>query len=331
MDLKVISIPSKVNLKTFFAPILFSAIPIVIAFVNFRGYGYRVYPWIVAIFGLCTLLFYVTAIWTDRQKIMVISTNSDINVNYARAKKNVWKWYWRVCSWTNTIFTWFMLGILSVRNSMTFVLIMGSLVYGLVIMGISIVLAKKLNVIEENYEDKKDIQDAAEDDENWIFGMIYYNKKDKHYMTQTRFGMGTTVNLAHPAGLLTELLGLLAFLSIPIICIWMIMLEFTPLEVKVENETIICEQLSVKYEIPLEEIVEYEVITELPKLIKVNGNGMENQLSGTFEVYREGMFEVFLNPENELFLYVVTEDKRYYLGGTEDAMTKEVIEILGTR
>ena len=114
-------------------------------------------------------------------------------------------------------------------------------------------------------------------------------------------------------------------------CVWMIMLEFTPLEIKVENETIICEQLSVKYEIPLADIVEYKVVTELPKLIKVNGNGMENQLSGTFEVYREGMFRVFLNPKNEIFLYITTEDKRYYLGGTDDAMTKEVIEFLEMR
>ena len=331
VDLKVISIPTKVNLKTFLIPILGSIIPVFIAFANFQGYGYRVYPWIVATFGACTLLFYVTAIWTDRQKIMVISTNSDVNVNYARAKKNVWKWFWMVCSWINTIFTWFILGILFVRNSFTLALIIGSLVYGLVVMGITVVLVKKINLIEKNYEDKKNIIDAAEDDQNWIFGMVYYNKKDKHYMTQTRFGMGTTVNLAHPAGLLTELIGLLAILSMPIMCVWMIMLEFTPLEIKVENETIVCEQLSVKYEIPLADIVEYKVVTELPKLIKVNGNGMENQLSGTFEVYREGMFRVFLNPKNEIFLYITTEDKRYYLGGTDDAMTKEVIEFLEMR
>ena len=331
VDLKAISIPSRVNIKTFFAPILCSVIPSVMAFANFRGYGYRIYPWIVTTFGMCTLLFYVTAIWTDRQKIMVISTDSDINVNYVRAKKNVWRWYWIVCSWINTIFTWFMLGILFVRDSMMFAIIMGSLVYAIVVIVITMILVKKLNAIEESYQDKRDITDAAEDDENWIFGIIYYNKKDKHYMTQTRFGMGTTVNLAHPAGLLTELVGVLSILSIPIICVWMILLEFTPLEIKVENDTIICEQLNVEYEIPLEEIVEYKIITELPKLIKVNGNGMENQLSGTFEVYREGMFEVFLNPENELFLYIVTEDKSYYLGGTDDAMTEEVIKVLENR
>lgn len=328
VELKVASVPRKVTLKTFFLPIICSVIPTIIAFMVFRGHGYQVYPWIVATFGACTLLFYATGIWTDRQKIMVISTDSDVNVNYARAKKNVWKRFWVWCSWMNTVFTWFILAMLFLRDRFTLMLIVGSLLYGVLIIVFSIVLMKKLNLIEETYQDKRDIIDAAEDDRNWLFGMMYYNKKDKHYMTQTRFGMGTTVNLAHTGGLITEIIGIVSLLSIPIICVWLIMLEFTPLEVRVENEAIICEQLRVEYEIPLTEIIEYEVVTELPAFVKVSGNGMDNQLSGTFEVYREGMFELFLNPQNTLFIRIVTEEQEYYIGGADDEMTRDVIEIL---
>mgnify|MGYP003301803097 CR=1 FL=1 len=328
VDLKIASVPRKVTIKTFLGPMICSVIPVVVAFVLFREHGYNIYPWIVATFGACTFLFYATAIWTDRQKIMVISTNSDVNVNYARAKKNAWKSFWVWCSWVNTVFTWFMLALLFVRDRLTWALIIGSVLYALIVMGITGILLKKLNAIEKSYEDKKDIVDAAEDDRNWIFGMLYYNKKDKHYMTQTRFGMGTTVNLANKAGFLTELIGILVLLSIPILCVWMIMIEFTPLEVKVENDVIICEQLNVEYEIPLAEIVEYEIVTELPKLVKVNGTGMDNQLSGTFEVYREGMFEVFLNPQNNKFIHIVTKEQQYYIGGNDDAMTERIIKIM---
>lgn len=331
VDLKTASVPRKVTLKTFFVPIVCSIIPVIAAFVQFRGHGYQVYPWIVATFGACTILFYATAVWTDKQKIMVISTDSDVNVNYARAKKNAWKHFWIWCSWINTVFTWFIFALLFAREKFTLALIIGSVLYGVLIMLVTFVLIKKINAIEETYKDKRDIVDAAEDDRNWIFGMMYYNKKDKHYMTQTRFGMGTTINLANPAGLATEIIGILSLLSIPIICIWLIMIEFTPLEVKVENDTIICEQLRVEYEIPLAEIVEYQVVTELPDLIKVSGTGMDNQLSGTFEVYREGMFELFLNPQNERFLYIVTPEQKYYIGGMNDEMTQEIIEILNEK
>ena len=147
-------------------------------------------------------------------------------------------------------------------------------------------------------------------------------------MTQTRFGMGTTVNLAHKGGFITEMIGIVSLLSIPIICVWLIMLEFTPLEIKVENDIIICEQLRVNYEIPLTEILEYEVVTELPSFVKVSGNGMDNQLSGTFEVYREGMFELFLNPQNTLFIRIVTKEQTYYISGMNDEMTRDVIKAL---
>ena len=96
VDLKIACVPRKVSIKTFLAPLVCSFIPVVVSFVVFRGYGYRIYPWIVATFGACTLLFYVAAVWTDKQKIMVISTDSNVNVNYARAKKKAWKSFWKM-------------------------------------------------------------------------------------------------------------------------------------------------------------------------------------------------------------------------------------------
>jgi hypothetical protein len=108
----------------------------------------------------------------------------------------------------------------------------------------------------------------------------------------------------------------------------MIMVEFTPIHVTVENNTIICEQLSVDYEIPLYEIDSYEVITELPDLTKVNGMGMDNVLSGTYEVYREGMYELFLNPQNELFVKIVVDDRTYIIGGEDDIKTQAIIDII---
>lgn len=53
----------------------------------------------MVIFLLCNLTFYACAIWMDRMKTQVISSNSDVNVNYAGATKNLWKKFWVLNTW----------------------------------------------------------------------------------------------------------------------------------------------------------------------------------------------------------------------------------------
>lgn len=325
-DLKIASVPSKVNLLTFLPTLILSTIPVIIAFILFRGYGYEIFGWLVAAFGLCTYLFYVCAIWTDRQKITVICEDSDINVNFARAKKQVWKNYWTVCAWFNTIFTWVMLLFMWRRELAFGGIIWGSVIYGVAVLGVTMWFAKKLLEINRVYEAKRTIVDAADDDRNWLWGMVYYNKNDKHYMIESRLGTGTTVNLGNKAGMITTVLGYAALLIIPIMCIWIIMLEFTPIHAGVENGVIVCEHLSVEYEIPLAEIDEYSILTELPRMTKVNGNGMDNVYSGTFEIFREGMLETFLNPQNNLFIKLKVDEQVYYISGGNDEETKALLK-----
>lgn len=324
-ELKSAVIPSKVKLMTFLPALVFSTIPVIVAFVMFPNADYAAFIWIVAIFALCTYLFYGCAIWTDKQKMTIICEDSDTNVNFARAKKQAWKNYWVACAWINTIFTWMLLLFIWQRDWGMMGIIWGSVGYGLVIVGISIWLVKKLKSINDAYEEKRTIIDAAEDDKNWIYGMMYYNKNDKHIMVENRMGTGTALNMATAVGMGSYVVSALLLLIIPVTCIWMIMMEFTPLQTTVENDVIICQHLKVEYEIPLEDIEEYTILTSLPDMIKVNGTGMDNVLSGTFEVYREGMFEAFLNPKNTLFLKIQTDDEMYYISGADDAMTQEII------
>ena len=327
-DLKTASIPRKVKLVTFLPTLILSTIPVIIAFILFQGHGYEIYGWLVATFALCTYLFYACAVWTDKQKITVICEDSDTNMNFARAKKQVWKNVSLVLAWVNTAFVWLMLFLMWKSGMAVGGIIWGSIIYCVVIMVATVWLIKKIWDINKIYESKRTIMDVSDDDKNWLWGMVYYNKNDKHYMIESRFGTGTTVNLGNKAGMITTVASLAVIALLPVICIWMIMVEFTPIQVSVENDIIICEQLSIDYEIPLADIDMYEVVTELPEMIKVNGMGMDNVLIGTYEVYREGMYEVFLNPQNDLFIKLSADDVTYYIGGVDDAMTQEVLDAI---
>ena len=169
---------------------------------------------------------------------------------------------------------------------------------------------------------------ATDDDRHWYWGIMYYNPKDTSVMVENRMGTGTTMNMATGIGKGMYIFAALVLLIIPISCVWMIMLDFTPINTQIEKETIVCTHLSVEYEIPLEEIENYTVITELPEMTKISGNGMDHVLSGTYEIYREGMFETFLNPQNSLFIKIETEGEIYYISGADDAQTQEIIDKL---
>ena len=327
-DLKTASVPRKVKLSTFLPTMILSTIPAIIAFVMFQGHGYAVFGWIVAIFTACTYMFYACAVWSDKQKITVICEDSDVNMNYARAKKQVWKNFSLISAWVNTAFTWLLLFLMWQRGMAIGGIIIGSVVYCVAIVVAGGFLMKKLFDINKKYEAKRTLVDVADDDKNWLWGQVYYNKNDKHYMIESRLGTGTTINLGNKAGMITFVASLAALLILPIMSVWMIMIEFTPIQVTVEQNTIICEQLNVDYEIPFAEIDSYEVMTDLPNLIKVNGAGMDTLLSGTYEAYREGMYEVFLNPQNELFIKIVTDEYTYIIGGADDAMTQAVLDAI---
>lgn len=327
-DLKLASVPRKVKLMNFLLPIVLSGVPVVLAYIFFNEAGYGAFRLCVITFAVCTLLFYLCAVWTDRQKINVICEDSDTNMNFARAKKQVWKNFWQICAWVNTAFTWFILIAMYFRNVAMTWIIVGTIVYGIGIVFVAMWLVKKLMEINQKYEAKRTIADASDNDKYWPYGLMYYNPNDKHIMVENRMGTGTALNMATGAGKATYIFAGLCLLIIPVSCIWMILLDFTPIQTMVVDETIVCQHLNVEYEIPLEDIEGYTIMTELPEMTKMNGNGMDHVLSGTYEIYREGTFETFLNPQNNLFIKIVTEDEMYYISGVDDAETQEIIDQL---
>ena len=327
-DLKIAALPRRVKLITFLPCMVISVLSIVLSYVLFKEEGYGAFRICVWCFGLCTFLFYVAAIWTDKLKVSVICEDTDTNMNYARAKKKVWKNFWLNCTWSNTIYTLFILVAMYFRTSGITWVIWGSVIYCVAIVVLSGWLMKKLFAINNAYEDKRTLGDATDDDRHWYWGIIYYNPKDTRFMVENRMGTGTAVNMAKPSGKAMYVFAALCMLIIPVSCVWMIMLDFTPINTQVKNDRIVCEHLSVEYEIPIADIENYTVITELPEMTKMRGNGMDHVLSGTFEIYRVGEVETFLNPQNNLFIKIETEDEIYYISGVDNAETQNIIEVL---
>lgn len=286
------------------------------------------YGGMVVTFAVITLLYYLIALWMDRQKTEVISGDSEVNLNYARAKKNVWKNLWLALAWLNTVFTLLALMVTALDEVMMRVFLWGCVVYTLMTFLLLVWVWRKLVHIEERYVEKKDADMEENSDDCWIWGAFYYNKNDKRIMVNKRVGIGTTMNMATPVGMGMNIFGAVVLLSLPFFCVWMILEEFTPIHLTVENQVLTAEHLRLDYEIPLEEVTGAELIDDIPKWSKVNGTGMETLEKGTFYIRNVGKCEVFLNPQNAVFLHFEAEGTEYYMSGADDGETMEIYDLL---
>ena len=291
----------KVRFLPFFLPNIISIASALLLLPKSSGLG------ISCLIGAsCGLVFWLVAVWMDRQPVSVISTDSDVNINYARAKKNLWKNFWLIFYWLNTALILFLEILTLSARHMGICSIAGMIVYTLLLLLLCIFCMIKLKKIDRSYAQKRNLTSDENDDRNWIGGILYYNPSDPHTMVEQRVGIGT--------------------------CIWLIQEEFTPIDLVIQNHTLCAQHLKTDYQIPLSEIKDPTLLTasDLPDWTRTYGTSMDTLEKGTFTISGGEDVNVFLNPENDAFIQFSANGKTYYMGGVDDTQTKGIYEELLT-
>ena len=260
----------------------------------------------------------------DRRPVEVICNDSDTNINYTRSKKNVWKNFWLACVWLNLAYTLITLLPLVSDAIHPGIFLVGSIAYALVLLILIIPLGKKFKNIEKRYASSFDPAFKTNEDEAWIFGLFYYNPKDKSSIVETRAGIGTSVNMATGLGKGLTIFSIIAMLGIPFISIFMIMEEFTPIHLVIKDDTLYCEHIFENYAIDTDTISNVSLVDELPSMVKSNGTAMDNLLKGKFHKRNQGNYELFLNPQHKYFIYFSADGKNYYVNGFDDKETLDI-------
>lgn len=329
-EMKEASRIRKVKWYHFLSPILISIACIIWAVWQPRDGMEALRIIMASTFGGTTLIFAGFAFWMDKEKTAIVSSDSNVNVNYARARKNMWKNFWVAFAWFNTLYTVGLLFYLIQETELTgmFWWLMGLYIFvGIVLFGWVI---KKSKVLEECYANKMDLK-IEDDDAHWIWGTFYYNPMDKHTMVNMRVGVGATVNLATSVGKGVALIGILSILTLPVLSIWLILDEFTPIQLKVEEECLVAKHVTEKYRVPFEDVEEARLLTKLPNIGRNYGTSMDNVKKGNYRLRDESIScEVLLNPENGLFIRLETEDEIYLFSGFDDEETQRVYEAMQT-
>ena len=288
---------------------------------NFMGTG------ICATFFVMGIVLSVIAYFMDGLKNEVISPDSTINTNYNRARKKNLSNSIIAFLWLNAI-----LMILSYVFSIMMVselfFIIGIMLYIVILMVGLFIYASRNRKIEVRY--KKEMTIVEDEDDHWIGGMFYYNPNNKRLNISKRAGVGTTFNLAHPIGKLAGVLICITFLVIMASLVYIGMAEATPLKLKIENNKLICHQLTDEYEIDIADIRDIEWGEDVSDLrfFKVSGFGISNLYKGNFTVNNEVGCKVFLNPEEGRYIKVVTDEYIYYISASTSDETRAIYDTL---
>ncbi|MCR5624551.1 MAG: DUF5808 domain-containing protein [Lachnospiraceae bacterium] len=319
-----IIIPAVISVIGFAVSLLYDLKVIKFGDGSFQGsFGLTIFS---GVFLFLVLLFWFVASIIDNVRNEIISEDSDVNVNYNRAKKKIWADFsiWNVWLIVVLLIAGIICCALGVFEMFQLI---GILVLIVGIMAIMVITSSKLIKLSSIYKFESPLDD---DDDNWKYGMFYYNPNDPRLNVEKRAGLGATVNMAHPVG--KVLLGVMA-LSLVVLVLSLVyigLLDNTRLDLRVENGQIICHQFHDEYKIDIDDIKEITFNEDMKdmKIMKISGVGTDKVLKGRFAINKDSNCKTFMNPKVGCYLRIDTSKGTYYLNDSTADETREIYEMV---
>ncbi len=250
--------------------------------------------------------------------------NSDITLSAVLTR--IRRYYWGKC-WL--YLAWFLSGfsfsvLLLYCSETAFIVALGLLT--LVIFIIVVVMEFKIRSEQQRLNKEQPTEILMDEDDYWPYGLMYYNKNDSSLLVNSRIGLGSTTNSAHPVGIALNIFTLVLLLVLPFTGAFLVKEEFTEPTVILTDFTLEAQHLRTEYSIPLETISSLALLNELPALSKTWGSNYPHLYKGKFTLSESRQSSLLrLDPYDTLFLMVQTTDAKTYLFSMEDTEELEHI------
>ena len=271
--------------------------------------------WAWTICAAMVPVFYLCYRYLYRNRAEVVDADSRRTMALTRIRRYNWGKVWLVTAWATGLFNvllwltldhvWLCMGV--------------CLLYGLITVVEAVGIEFRVRRLQEKLTADSGQGFYVDEDDQWIWGMIYYNPNDARLMVNARTGVGTTVNLARRSGQVLMALVLVLLLACPLMGVWMMGMERAPVELEVTETELVGSHYGGHWSVALEDIAEIQVLPERPKLRRVAGTGMESALTGQFNADGWGRVTVCIDPRTGPWLLVTAEDGTRYLFGASEA------------
>ena len=310
--------PGKVNAIWFLLPLILSLLPLIdLARAPSEWLSIIMY----ATFSLMVALF-----WFIYYRIFHVRSevfNEDLTLTRAltRVRRYNWSKFWLISAWLTGVFNvliWFFSD-----DMLAFLFV--TLGYSLILLGAAI----KIEFSTRSAQQKLTAGDArnlyADEDDFWIWGILYHNPNDNHFLVNYRIGIGMTCNMAKLSGKILMGFAALTIIITPFTGIWMWMEEATPVRLVMTQTELTARHTRDQYVIPLDSIESVELIDKLPVIIsRVAGTSMENMSKGLFSTVGYGRVRLNVQTKDPPFLQITAGGETYFLNDNDSEVTLEV-------
>ena len=267
-------------------------------------------------------IFYACYRWLYRNRAEVVDNDTDRTLALTRIRRYNWGKCWLILAWATGAFNvglWLTLGHIWLLLS---VILAYSLAVCISVVGIEF----RVRRLQEKLTEGSGRGYYVDEDDRWIWGMLYYNPNDARLLVNDRVGMNTSLNLARRPAQVIMGLCLALLLACPLIGVWMIGMEQAPVELEVTETELTGSHYGGHWSVALADIQSAELLEELPQLWRVSGTGMDSAMTGTYRSDEWGRFICCIDPRTGPWLLVAQIDGDIYLFGS--SATGEVERIL---
>ena len=281
----------------------------------------RMLWWLWVLDAAIVPLSYFCYRYLYRNRAEVVDENSERTIALTRIRRYNWGKFWLVMAWATGFFN---IGLWLTLEHIWWCMAV-ILIYGLVVCAAAIGIEFRVRRLQEKLTADSGQGYYVDEDDRWIWGMIYYNPNDARLTINNRTGVGTTINLAKRSGQIIMGLGLALLLTCPLIGVWMIGMEHAPVELEVTETELVGSHYGGHWSVALEDIENVQLLEERPKLYRVAGTGMETALTGQFNSDEWGRMTICLDPRMGPWLLV--EDfsgKLFLFGASEEGAVEEI-------
>ena len=296
----------------FLPPFLIALVPL--AFEREVWWAWTICAALVPAFYLCYRHLY-------RNRAEVVDADSQRTMALTRIRRYNWGKVWLVTAWATGLFNvllwltldhvWLCMGV--------------CLLYGAVTVAEAVGIEFRVRRLQEKLTADSGQGFYVDEDDLWIWGMLYYNPNDARLMVNARVGVGTTANLARRPAQVIMSLVLVLLLACPLNGVWMKGMERAPVKLAVTETELVGSHFGGEWGVALEDIAEVRVLEERPPLRRVAGTGMESALTGQFNADGWGRVTVCIDPRTGPWLLVTAEDGKLFLfGASEEGAVEEI-------
>lgn len=319
-------VENEYSFVTFLLPLIVSLIPLLYPLVVPSDLSPAPILIICGTNAISIVLFYFCYNFMFRKKSDRINTNPDLTANLTRVRTYYWGKFWLVMSWFCAVFSFS--ALLNQNLEVFFLIASAVLCIGTLI--VTMYIEFRIRSIQQKLNLAQPSEILVDEDDFWPYGAFYYNKNDSNNIVNNRVGMGTTMNLAKPAGKWMTGISLLIILALPFMGVWMMTEEFSEVRIELTDTKLTATHAASSYAVELDNIDSVELLTTLPKCSRNWGTAMETILKGDFSVSGiDPHCTLCVDTEAECFLLIRTIDGEYYLFGSDnDWLMEELFEEL---